>query len=178
MRKKLIYNYWLIIVSWCLFLNKNTLLAMILGFCASALLLSIKRKVNFWRVMSISLTSYMIISFVLSTTNILYFFPKLSYFNATICLNLALTNERLYLFKRKYLVSFLLSMVIGVSILSIISLLLPNNLYTIFTKNSLFLMILLIFLPYIALILYCMEYKSIKEKVHKSPFQNKDISVC
>ena len=159
MRRKLIYNYWLMIIAWCMFLNRLTLLAIILGLGACAMLVTIDRRINYWRMCFVSVISYVMISFLLIRSNIPYFFSKVYIFLAVICLNLAFTNERLYLFKSKYLKPFLLVMLIGISVLSIIAYLLPNSLYTLFSKSSLYMMICLIFLPYIVCLSYCLVYK-------------------
>lgn len=159
MKRLLIYNYWLIIVSWCLFLNDLTLLAMLMTLGACAMLVKINREVNYWRICFVSIVTYTTISFFLSMSNIPYFFEKLYLFLAVISLDLALTNERLYLFKSKYLKPFLVFMLVGVSVLSIIVIILPSSLYTLFTKDSLYIMIGLIFLPYLFTLGFCILYK-------------------
>lgn len=163
MKRLLIYNYWLIIVSWCLFLNDLTLLAMICASLGLASLFSINREVNYWRMCFVSVISYVMVSFFLSLSNIPYFFEKLYIFLAVISLNLALTNERLYLFKSKYLKPFLAFMLISVSVLSIVVIILPSSLYTIFTKDSLYIMIGLIFLPYLVSLTICISIKEYRK---------------
>ena len=159
MRRKLIYNYWLMIIAWCMFLNRLTLLAILFGLAACAMLAMIQRRINYWRMSFVSVISYVMISFLLIRSNIPYFFSELYIFLAVVCLNLAFTNERLYLFKSKYLKPFLIVMLISISVLSIIAYLLPNDLYTLFSKSSLYAMICLIFLPYIVTVMYCLSYK-------------------
>ena len=177
MRKRLIYNYWLIIISWCMFLNDLTLLANIIVILACAMLLSIKRRINFWRMSFVSILAYVAISLFLFRSNISYYFPKLFTYLALISLNLSLTNERLYIFKSKGLVPFLMAIVLSMSVLSIVAILLPNNLYTIFTKSSLEKMIFLIFLPYLIPLIICVIYKSyvipnmlLKNKHHENGY--------
>lgn len=167
MRRLLIYNYWLIIIAWCSFLNDLSLLAIILCLGACALLLKINKEVNYWRMSFLSVISYVTISFFLSMSNIPYFFPKLYFFIAIICLDLALTFERLYLLKSKYLYPFLIVMAICVSVLSLVVLLLPNSLYTLFSKNSLFAMLSLIFLPYIVPLAYIIVYRQLSKTFKK-----------
>lgn len=164
MRRKLIYNYWLIIISWCMFLNDNILLAVIACLGAIALLLSNRKKINYWRMCFLSILSYTTISFILSRSSIPYFFPKLYYFLAFICLDMALTNEHLYLFKSKYLRPFVIMLIISLVVLSIMVIVLPNDLYTLFTKKNLFMMVNLIFLPYLASIVVCIIYKANKKR--------------
>lgn len=165
MKRSLIYNYWLIIISWCLFLNDLALLAMLVTIAACVMLIRINRRINYWRVCFVAIVSYVTISFFLSTSNIPYFFSKLYLFLATISLDLALTNERLYLFKSKYIKPFLVAMLMSLSVLSIIAFVLPGDLYTLFTKTSLYIMIFIIFLPHLATVSLCLANKYIKDKI-------------
>lgn len=176
MKRLLIYNYWLIIIAWTMFLNNNTILAILLCLGACAILVFIKRKINYWRMSFLSVTSYVIISLILSMSNIPYYFENMYIFLAIVCLNLALTTERLYLFKSKYLKPFLVVMLISVAVLSLIVVILPRGLYTLFTKSSLFIMIGLIFLPYLITLSFCICYKQMaygikKEYCHVIPKQ-------
>ena len=161
MRRILIYNYWLIIIAWCMFLNRLTLLAILFGLGACVLLMLINRKINYWRMCFVSILSYVTIYLLLIRSNIPYFFSNLYIFLAVICLNLSFTNECLYLFKSKYLKPFLFTMIFSLSVLSIIAFLLPNSLYTLFSKQSLYVMICLIFLPYLIPVAYCIAYKKL-----------------
>lgn len=169
MRKKLLYNYWLIIISWCCFLNNFALLAIIFSLCACALSLVVKWRINYWRMCFVCVLSYLLIYAVLIDSTIPFFFPKLFIFLAIICLNLAITNERLYLMKSKYLSFFCVFMALSIFILLIIAIALPNNLYSIFTKKNLYTLICLVFLPYLVPLSICLLYKKIsinkKEKM-------------
>ena len=164
MIKKLIYNYWLIGIAWCMFLNDLTLLAVILGLLGMCVLLSIDRGINYWRMSFMSVISYVIISFILSYTNIYYYFENIYIFLAVICLDLSFTFERLYLLKSKCLKPFLAILAFSLSVLSLIALVLPNSLYTLFTKKSLYVMINIIFLPYLVPLVLCYCYKKIRRK--------------
>lgn len=166
MKRKLIYNYWLIIVSWCMFLNGYTWLSVLLVLLACFMLVAIKRRLNYWRMSFTSVLSYVLISFILSRTNIIYFFPKLYFFTAVICLDLALTLERTYLFKAKYLTPFVTIMAISISVLSLIVIFLPEELYSLFSKSSLITMIYVIFLPYLVMNAYVIGYKNIMKAVN------------
>lgn len=163
MKRLLIYNYWLLIISWCLFLNDLTSLAIVLCLGGCVILMKINRRINYWRMAFLSIISYVTISFFLSMSNIPYFFPKLYIFLAVTCLDLAFTFERMYLFKSKYLRPFLVFMLLGISVLSLITILLPSSLYTLFTKDSLFIMIGLMFLPSIGITFFLIVYKDFKK---------------
>lgn len=166
MKKKLIYNYWLILIAWCMFLKDLTLLATLLGLGGIVLLMKINRRINYWRLSFLSVILYVTISVFLSMSNIPYFFPKLYVFLAVICLDAAFTFERLYLFKSKYIVPFLVTMLMSLSVLSIIAFALPSDLYTLFTKTSLYIMIQIIFLPYLATLSLCFVYKYAKSYIN------------
>lgn len=175
MRRILIYNYWLLTIAWCMFLNDYVVLSILLGLLGSAILVFMKRRVNYWRMSFISVISYITIFLILSMSNIPYYFDKIYIFLAIICLNLALTIERLRLFKIKYIQPFLVIMLIGMIVLSIIACILPSSLYTLFTKNSLYIMIGIIFLPHIASISICIAYKQLikylENRVYEKPLK-------
>lgn len=173
MRKKLIYNYWLILIAWCLFLNKLTLLAILFGLGACAILATIQRRINYWRMCFVSVISYVLVSLLLIRSNIPYFFSQMYVFLAVICLNVAFTNERLYLFKSRYLKPFLFVMIIGLSVLSTIAFILPNDLYSLFSKISLYIMICLIFLPYLVSLSICLVYKYIMKNLYVENVTNR-----
>lgn len=177
MRKKLIYNYWLILSAWCLFLNDLTLVAIVLCLGGCALLVSIKRRINYWRLCFLSVTLYVTIAVFLSFSSVSYFFPKLYIVFAFISLDLALTFERMYFIKNKYLLPFLIEVIFGMIVLSVVAVLLPASNYSIFTKNNLFVMIYLIFLPCMAPILGCLAYKNIKSRTKKFILHKKEASV-
>ena len=168
MNRKLTYNYWLMIVAWCMFLNGYNLLANMFGIAACAVLSTMSKRINYWRMCFVTLIIFVTISLLLINSNISYFFPKLYYFLAFICLDMALTNEHLYLFKSKYLKPFLIVIAIDLVVLSLIVLVLPADLYSLFTKKSLFLMICLIFLPYLISIAICIASKQIRYKQHSN----------
>lgn len=148
-----------------MFLNDLTLLATLLGLGGIALLMTINRRINYWRLSFLSVIVYVTISVFLKMSNIPYFFPKLYIFLAVVCLDAAFTFERLYLFKSRYIKPFLIMMLISLSVLSIIAFLLPGNLYTIFTKISLYMLILIIFLPHLTALTLCFAFKYAKKMI-------------
>lgn len=173
MNRKLTYNYWLMIVAWCMFLSGYNLLANMFGLAACAVLSTINKKINHWRLGLVGLIIYATISLFLLDSNISYFFPKLSAFLATVCLNCSLTYQYLYLLKSRFILPYLLVMVVSVSILSIITMVLPNSSYSLFTKKSLYTMESFIFLPYLIPCAYIYSYKKIWNHYRRSFLQNK-----
>ena len=173
MNKKLTYNYWLMIVAWCMFLNDYVLFAIIFSLAACVVLSTLNKRINHLRMCLVGLIAYVTISIFLKDSNVSYFFPKLSPFVACICLNCSLTFEHLYLLKSKYVLPYLLVMIISVSVLSIITMILPNSSYSIFTKKSLYLMESLIFQPYLIPCAYVFAYKKIWNHNRRQSLQNK-----
>lgn len=166
MKKILVGNYWLIIVSWCLFLNGMELLAIILSLSTTVYLLLRKSEVDVWRICAISLMMFMLGIMILISTNILYFFPKLNILFTIMCLNSATVHEHLYKLRKESIMPMMLLAMISVAVLSFLIVILPEELYTIFGKRSLFLMEVLIFLPYLIPMLYVYAYKSIKNSLY------------
>lgn len=163
MKMKLICNYWLMIIAWCMFLNDFTLLATVLVIGACVMLIVMRRRINYWRFGFVSIVIYCVICFVLYKRNIPLYFPNIYLFLAAVSLNASLTFERINLFKSRSLRPILTIMFIMFSVLSLISVILPNDLYTLFTKTSLIVMICLIFLPYFVPLIICLVYKYVRD---------------
>lgn len=166
MKAKLIYNYWLILISWGLFLNDLAILAIITSVVASLLLLVNNWRINYWRCISIFVLSYLVICLLLGNSNIPFYFSRSYEFLAAISLDMSITNEQLYLLTSKHLKPFLVVMILSISVLSLITLVLPSNQYSLFTKKSLYLMIAFIFLPYLLSTTVCLIYK--KTRLYKT----------
>ena len=156
MNMKLTYNYWLMILAWCLFISGYNLLSLIMIIVASLILLSTRKAINLWRWGCKCFMCYFLLLLMLNKSNISYYFPSFNIFILLVLGNCFLTKEYLYLFKSKLLYPYLLFMIFGMAVLSIIVVILPDVLYTLFTKKSLYIMISLIFLPYIIPILSCL----------------------
>lgn len=173
MKTRLTYNYWLMIVAWCMFINGYNLLAVLFALCASITLLSLKRRINYWRLISLSIITFNIITFILSKTNILFYFDNLLSLLFMVCINAFITNEYLYLFKVNYLYSYLLFMAVGMIIFIVVVILLPKNLYTLFTKGSLYIMVCLIFMPYLIPMMCCLINKKKEINILKNQLLQK-----
>lgn len=173
MRRILTYNYWLIIIAWCMFLNGYNLLANTFGIVACAVLPIINKRINHWRMYCVGLIIYVTILIFLKNSNVLFFFPKLSVFLAIVSLNASLTSEYQYLLRSRFIIPYLLVMVVSMSVLSIITMVLPNSSYSLFSKRSLYLMECIIFLPYLIPCIYIYTYKKIWNHNRRSILQNK-----
>lgn len=161
MKTKLIINYWLILISWGLFLNDLVILAIVFSLIACTILLFSNWRINYWRSICIFLLSYLMIYLILKGSNIPYYFDKSYAFLATISLDMSITNEQLYLLTSKNIKPFLVVMILSLSVLSLITLILPDYQYSLFTKRSLYTMIAFIFLPYLISTTVCFAYKKI-----------------
>ena len=149
MNRNLIINYWLIIIAWSLYLNSFKIMAAVVALIATLVLLYKKSEVNYWRAMAIGLLEYIIVIERLFNSNIPYFYPSLNIFLCLICLNSVVTFEHILSVKSRYLFKMALITLICIFILSSLILFMPNDLYTLFTKESLFMMEAFIFLPYL-----------------------------
>lgn len=155
MKKTLIANYYLVIIGWCIILNGYDFLALGIIVSACLLLLFKSRKINYWRAFSIAVLSYSLVSFFLFKSGIPYYFPKLNYFLFVICINNAILNEHILRFKDKILYRIILVSLVCVLVSCFLVRILPNDVYTMFTKNNLLTMVSFIFLPYLFSPLIC-----------------------
>ena len=177
MRKKLIYNYWLVMAAWCMFLNDYIVLALLLCLSASVVLTTIKMRIDYIRVGLISIASYLFISIFLCNTNIVYYFGDIVFFLATLSVNFALANEYIYIYKVGFLKSITLYMTLALSVLSVIALILPNSQYTMFGKNNLYIVICLIFLPYLIPLINCLAYKKYRNHIKANFLKKKETRI-
>lgn len=148
MKKILIVNYYLVMIAWCLFLNDYDLLGILFVAGSSLMLYALKTKINYWRFLSICLLTYVIANSFLIDSSIPIYFPRLSYFLFVLSINNSLSCEYLSKLNKTSLSNILAVIIIGIMSSLVLVKLLPDSLYTIFTKDNLILMISFIFLPY------------------------------
>ena len=161
MKTALIRNYWIMIIAWILALQGLGVLATVLAMIACVMLCVGENLIINWRTLSIGLIVYLLIKLLMSGTCILYYFKELKIFSLACAFNVACANEYLYFLKTKYVNEFLVFKFIIVVIFSLITFILPSELYTMFTKTNLYLLISIIFLPYLFSDVYCVIYKKI-----------------
>ena len=154
MKMTLLRNYWLIIMAWCFYLNGHAIVASVLTLVSCALAIYVKSEVDMWRLCAISLAIYSVSLIVLINSNIPYFFPGLKYFLILTSLACGLNNEYLYVIKKRFILPVLITIVIYLCGLFMIIGLLPESSYTMFSKGSICLMALFIFLPYLVTMAY------------------------
>lgn len=149
MKKILMVNYYLVVMGWCLILNSLDVLGIGLVAIGVAIMFANRKNSNFWRLLAVTLLSYSLVSFFLFRSSIPYYFPRLNYFLFLVCLDNALLNERLVYFKNEVLYYISGSILVIFLISTFLIRILPDELYSMFTKDNLLLMIGFIFLPYL-----------------------------
>ena len=159
MKRLLIYDYWMMIFAWCMYLNGWSLFGTAAGILASAVLLMVKSEADPWRIAAVGALMYCPILIVLNTSKIPFFFSGSHLFLAAVCFNTAVVNEYLYLFRVRYIMTIMVVMFTGMSVLTILIAVLPSELYTLFGKANLYLMDVFIFLPYLIPAAICVFYK-------------------
>lgn len=163
MKKILLRNYMLMIIAWFLVLDDYLVLGLLLGVLGSYIMLR-SWKLNYWRLLAFGLLMFNCLEAILQLSNIPYFFPNITYFILLMSLNAAITNEFIYIFKAKALYSVALMSTLALIAFLIILAVLPGDLYTLFSKASLFVLICFIFLPYIIPVYVCIFYKSASKR--------------
>lgn len=161
MKTALIRNYWMLIIAWIFALQGYGVLATLLAILACVMLCVGENLIINWRTLSIGLIIYLLIRTLLNGTCILYYFKELKIFLLAFAFDVACANEYLYFLKTRYVIEFLMFKFIVVVIFSLITFILPSELYTMFTKTNLYLMLSIIFLPYLFSDMYCVIYKKI-----------------
>ena len=170
MKMILIINYWLMMASWCMFLNGYLVVALLLGLAGIILLMFGKKRINYFRLAILTIFIHSLALVFTYSYNIPYFFPKLELFISFMSLNGALSYEHLINAKKSTILPILFVMLlITISLLVLIAFV-PADLYSIFGKNRLFMMESLIFLPYlipviISLLVKERVYRQIKQTV-------------
>ena len=160
MKRILIYDYWMMIVAWCMFLNGWSLFGIAFGSLTGTILLLVKSEADPWRIAAVSLLMYCPILIMLNISKIPFFFGGSHLFLAAVCFNTAALNEHLYRFRVRYIISILAVMFTGMSVLTVLIAVLPSQLYTLFGKANLYLMDAFIFLPYLIPAAVCVIYKT------------------
>lgn len=162
MKKILLRNYILTIIAWCLIISDYLVLGLLLSVLGSYIMIR-SRKLNYWRLLAFGLLMFNVMEAILQLSNIPYFFPNITCFILLMSLNAAITNEYIYIFKAKVLYPIALMSSLAFIAFLLILAVLPGELYTLFSKASLFIMICFIFLPYIVPVYVCIFSKSLSK---------------
>ena len=168
MNKNLIAEYWLMIISWCLFLSGWGALAGIIATAVTAYMLLACHQTDLWRLLGVQSFMYLCVILLLNKAAIPYFFPETPYYMIAVCINAAVANEYLYDKKAGPILPAVIIILISLAVLTLIIIVLPDQWYTLFGKRDLFLMAGFIFLPYLIPLLVCLLYRTVnidEEKV-------------
>lgn len=149
MKKMMIYNFWILIIGWTLFLNNLGLIGAILLFISSLILYIKKKKINYWRVLALNLIVYYLYSYLLTHTTISLFFKNSLIFVIAISVNISIMSEYLCDIDNLFKNEVLLISILVYLFTSILIILVPKESYTIFTKRNLFLTNVSMFMPII-----------------------------
>ena len=160
MKRRLIREYWLILVAWCAYLSDWKIVAYMIVLAATGYALVNRCEADHWRIAAICISCYSVMMAVLFASNIPYFYPDLHIFLAVISLNSALTNEYLIRLKKRCIFPLLLMGLIGLTILTVCIMMVPAEAYSLFTRNSLLRMSAFIFLPFLSPMAIQYAYKS------------------
>ena len=161
MRKRLIREYWLILVAWCVYLNGWNIIAYVIMTAATGYALMNRCEADHWRIAAICISCYSVMMAILFASNIPYFYPDLHIFLAFIALNSALTNECLIRLRKQFIFPLLLMGLIGILILTLSIMMVPTEDYSLFTRGSLLRMSAFIFLPFLTPLAAQYGYKSL-----------------
>ena len=164
MKMIVIRNYWLMIISWCLFLNGKENLALILGGLACIYILINRKDISAYRVVLLGLVMFILSCITLLSSNIPYFFPKLHILLMIVSINTAIANEYISSYKNSFILPVLFISLVSILISLLLVMILPDILYSLFTKRSLLIMVSFIFLPYTIPLAYAAIKNAFKYK--------------
>ena len=167
MKRRLIREYWLILVAWCAYLNSWNIIAYVIMMAATGYALMIRCEADHWRIAAVCISCYSVMMAVLFASNVPYFYPDLHIFLAFVAFNSALTNEYLIRLKKQHILPLLLMGLISMAILTICIMIVPAENYSLFTRNSLLKMSAFIFLPFLSPMIVQYGYKCFTSKRRK-----------
>ena len=162
MKKILILNLWLMMISWCLFLNGYVLVSILVSCASTACLLMNLGEVDHKRCAVTCVVFHIIMAGLYYRNNIPYFFPGFNQFMIFMVINAAICGEYPYHMKRKAFLPILSAAFIAFLSFIFLIIIIPGSDYTIFTKGNLFLMVCFIFLPYLIPMILAYLAKSIQ----------------
>ena len=170
MKRKMIMNYMMVILAWCMFINDYFIIACLFSLVGLLILLG-NRRINYWRMGFLALIIYELFTAFLTVSNIPYYFPNLNKFLLLMAINSMAVNENIRFLSLKTTLSYLLISSLTLITFLVILAILPSYLYTLITKTSLLLFNLFIFLPYLLPLLIVSVEKIIKiyKSVKKEP---------
>ncbi len=161
MKKILHINYYLLAIAWGLMLNNKLFLAMIVAYASDYLLYLYIRRRNIWRITTLFLITNILGVVMLRLSTLTSSHPYLPLFYVAVSLNVALLNDFLLGIRMKLIYpSYLMILLCAVFFITV-ALLVPVSMYEYFGMINIYLLIVLIFSPYILLNTYCLIKKEL-----------------
>ncbi len=149
MKNSLLVNYWLVILSWCLFLNDYIVLSLLVMLGSIVYIICILSHINLWRCGFVLSANILWFLFLGRVSSIGSFFPEISLFGFFFAVNNALFTELVNSSRaRDIYPSYLILACVAVFV-SLIALFVPEYDYSLFTKMNLYLLITYIFSSYL-----------------------------
>ena len=164
MKKIVIYDFWMIMLGWSLFLNGFRYVGMSLALFCAVYNFFVIRHMNIWRLFSLTLISSLVGISVLRTTNIALIYHGIFPFLMLMMLNCGLVNEICCALSadKPVFIDILLSFttLFCVTVACII----PESPLLPFYKSNLFAFIVMIFFPSFVEMNVCLLSKWIADK--------------
>jgi len=162
MKKTLLINYNLMMIAWCFLLNGYGYIGVFISLIGTVVLLTSRKQINYWRLVCLTIFLNSISTSLLSKSGINIYFNALDYMLVMAAINCSLVNELIYYTKKNFIYPIFVFIFVGMLVSSLIAQFSPAELYSIFTKDNLMLMICFIFLPYFFSLGFCLVYKNIQ----------------
>lgn len=163
MKNVLRNDLWMMIVAWCFILNNYSILAIIVCVLASCYLFLIIVNKNYWRIFSVFIICFALCYF-LSIATIIHNIKLFSLFIIALCINVALLNERLYKERLYNIYQTFVIMIILFLFFGLVALVLPYNYVLAKSKESLYAIVIMIFIPYTSEVLIAFIRKEYDKK--------------
>ena len=177
MKKVLSINFILIILSWALFIDHHTLAAFFLLFLTDIYLYLKTRDINIFRTIIIYLLSFSSLYLFFKMSNLISFYPLFDTFIFILAINLSLSIEALLKTKIESIYQFyLIAMSLFVAFMAL-TIVIPDYLYSLFSKLNIYSLIVLIFLPYCIEMTIILLYKEEKRKNMTVVLKEKEESI-
>lgn len=168
MKKLITVNYWIMSVAWSLCISERNAVGVIMALAATIVLSALRKGVNYWRVLANALLTVMAVMPLYYLSNIHYFFENLGVLLVIAGFNSAFANEYLCRYKTRYMSPYVLTLLLSGITLALIIVVLPANEYSLFTKQSLYIMNGFIFLPYLLRPAICIVLRALRKNYHSS----------
>lgn len=164
MKRVLIYNLWVILLSYNFLFNNKIILGILIETILLIYNFMLVRKINYWRFLSILLLTYLfslkVIAYNSICTNILIY-P----FLLLVCTNTSIVNELAYKLKAIYLRSIYFILSISFFIFILIAIIIPYSSLLPNYKMDVYTYVALIFIPSFILFSICLILKHINRKI-------------